>query len=84
VPTHGRATSQSSTVAGHEAYFATDGNYNRYYTPLTYSQTGVSDDPYLQVDMGEKKPVDVIVFHFPMLTTPAKTYEAIRVTLSMF
>ena len=33
--------------------------------------------------MGEKKPVDRVVFSFPMLTDPPKTHKSIRITLSM-
>ena len=63
------------------ASFATDGDYNNYDLPMNYSQTKVSNNPYLQVDLEKRVPVDFVVVNFPMLSETPKVYKSIQITL---
>ena len=48
---------------------------------MNYSQTKVSNNPYLQVDLEKSVPVDFVVVNFPMLSETPKVYKSIRITL---
>lgn len=84
VPSYGKPTIQSSTNDSHVASYATDGDYNKFFLPVNYSKTTISDSPYLRVDLGKKMPVNFLIIHFPMISNPAKIYQAISVELSTF
>lgn len=80
----GKPAVQSSTEGSHEASYATDGDYNNFELPMKYSQTTVSDNPYLQVDLGQNVYVVDVVLSVPILTETIPVVKNIWVTLGMY